>query len=40
MLSYLDERNKDPKPFAWTADADLIPSKVQRLCERINNSGH
>ncbi len=40
MLGYLDERNKDPKPFVWTADADLILGKVQRLCERINNSGH
>jgi transposase len=40
MLGYLDERNKDPKPFIWTADADLILGKVQRLCERINNSGH
>jgi hypothetical protein len=40
MLGYLDERNKDPKPFIWTAEADLILGKVQRLCERINNSGH
>ena len=40
MLGYLDERNKDPKPFIWTADADLILGKVQRLCERINNSAH
>ena len=40
MLGYLDERNKDPKPFIWTADADLILGKVQRLCKRINNSGH
>ena len=40
MLGYLDERNKDPKPFVWTADADLILGKVQRLCERITNSGH
>jgi hypothetical protein len=39
MLGYLDERNKDPKPFIWTADADLILGKVQRLCERIGNSG-
>ena len=37
---YLHEHNKDPKPFFWTADADLILGKVQRLCERINNSGH
>ena len=24
MLDYLDQRNKDPKPSVWTADADLI----------------
>ena len=24
MLAYLDKRNRDPKPFVWTADADLI----------------
>jgi transposase len=40
MLAYIDERNKDPKPFVWMADADLILGKVQRLCERISNSGH
>ena len=27
MLEYLDQRNKDPKPFVWTADADLISAK-------------
>ena len=40
MLEYLDQRNQDPKPFVWTADADLILGKVERLCERISNSGH
>ena len=40
MLQYLQQRNKNPKPFVWTADADLILGKVQRLCERISNSGH
>lgn len=40
MLNYLENRNKNPKPFVWTADADLILGKVQRLCERISNSGH
>ena len=40
MLAYLDLRNKDPKPFVWTADADLILGKVGRLCERISDSGH
>jgi hypothetical protein len=27
----LDQRNRDPKPFVWTANADLILSKVARL---------
>ena len=28
MLDYLEQRNKDPKPFVWTADADLILGKA------------
>jgi transposase len=40
MLDYLDRRNRDPKPFVWTADADLIFGKVARLSKRISNSGH
>lgn len=40
MLDYLAHRNKNPKPFVWTADADLILGKVERLCTRISNSGH
>jgi transposase len=40
MLDYLDRRNRDPKPFVWTADADLILGKVARLSKRIYNSGH
>src|SRR5579872_6464747 len=40
MLHYLEQRNQDPKPFVWTADADLILGKVSRLCKRISNSGH
>ena len=40
MLEYLENRNKDPHPFLWTADADLILGKVRRFCERISNSGH
>ena len=39
MLDYLDRRNRDPKPFVWTADADLILGKVARLSKRISNSG-
>jgi transposase len=40
MLDYLDNRNRDPKPFIWTASADLILGKVERLCKRISRSGH
>lgn len=38
MLSYLDDRNHAPKPFVWTASADLILRKVERLCKRISRS--
>jgi transposase len=38
MLAYLDKRNRDPKPFVWTADANLILGKVERLCQRSSNS--
>jgi len=40
MLNYLDQRNKNPKPFVWTADADLILGKVGRLSKRFSDSGH
>jgi transposase len=40
MLGYLDQRNEDPKPFVWTASADMILGKVDRICQRISNSGH
>ena len=40
ILDYLEGHNEAPKPFVWTADADLILRKVQKVCERISNSGH
>jgi transposase len=40
MLAYLEKRNKNPKPFVWTADAEMILGKVKRLCKRISRSGH
>jgi transposase len=40
IREYLDHNNQNPKPFIWTADADLILGKIQRLCERTSNSGH
>jgi len=38
IREYLEHNNEHPKPFVWTADADLILGKIQRLCERISNS--
>ena len=40
IKEYLTQNNENPKPFVWTADADLILGKIQRLCERTSNSGH
>jgi putative transposase len=31
--------NHTCKPFVWTATADSILAKVQRLCSRINGTG-
>ena len=40
IMEYLATHNEDPRPFVWTADAELILSRVQRVCERISNSPH
>jgi len=40
ILDYLEQHNQAPKPFIWTADANLILQKVQKACEGISNSGH
>jgi len=40
ILDYLERHNQAPKAFVWTADADMILRKVQKVCERISNSGH
>jgi hypothetical protein len=37
---YLAEHNENPKPFAWTADADAILERLKRVCERTSDSGH
>jgi transposase len=37
--AYLAEHNRDPKPFRWTATADLILRRVEELCKRTCNSG-
>jgi transposase len=33
IKEYLEAHNRNPKPFVWTATADLIFSKIQRTCE-------
>ena len=38
--SYLAEHNANPKPFKWTATADLILRRVEDVCKRTLNSGH
>jgi transposase len=40
ILEYLAAHNENPRPFVWTANADLILDRVKRVCERISNSGH
>jgi putative transposase len=32
--------NQNCKPFNWTATADSILAKLNRLCERISGTGH
>ena len=38
ITSSLIQRNC--KPFMWTATADSILAKVDRLCSRISGTGH
>ena len=40
IREYLEQNDREPRPFIWTADADLILGKVQRLCKRIYDSEH
>jgi transposase len=37
---YIAHHNRSPKPFVWTASAELILGRVERLCKRINHSPH
>jgi len=40
IREYLEEHNRNPRPFVWTADADLILGRVKAICERTSDSGH
>ena len=39
IQEYLDENNKNPKPFVWTATVDQILAKVRR-CKAILETLH
>jgi putative transposase len=38
--SFVQSSNASPHPFVWTATADSIFAKVQRLCEHISGTVH
>jgi hypothetical protein len=38
--TFVQHYNTHRRPFIWTATADSIMAKVQRLCERINGTHH
>ncbi len=40
IRKWINEWNKDPKPFVWTKSADEILETLAAYCERINDSGH
>lgn len=35
ILDYIAAHNRDPKPFNWTASADVILGKVEHLCREL-----
>jgi putative transposase len=37
---YAETSNDHAQPFVWTATADSIFAKIQRLCERISGTVH
>lgn len=37
---YIEANNQAPKPFVWTATAELILYRVGSLCKRTNHSPH
>jgi len=37
---FISHYNQSCRPFVWTATADSILAKLQRLCQRINGTGH
>jgi len=40
IQSFTDHYNPEAQPFRWTATADSIFNKIQRLCNCISGTGH
>jgi len=40
IQNYVDQYNKNSKPFMWTATADSILAKIERLCKGIAGTVH
>jgi transposase len=40
IRKWINEWNKDPKPFMWTKTADEILETLAAYCQRITDSGH
>jgi transposase len=40
IRKWINEWNKNPKPFVWTKTADEILETLANYCNRINDSGH
>lgn len=40
IQQYVEQYNQHPRPFKWTATADSILAKIERLCKVINGTGH
>ena len=38
--AYVDHHNQHPKPFMWTATAESILAKLERLCKVLNGTQH
>ncbi len=37
---FVKQYNQHPKPFMWTATAESILAKIERLCKVINGTQH
>ena len=40
IRKWINEWNKDPRPFVWTKSADDILETLADYCQRITDSGH